>query len=182
MVVIVIIVVLVTLLIPAVALVHTKANVAHTRAQVAGLMIATRAYADEDSRHFFPTPKAGSEQLLYDLTDPNSTLMLLERSGYQVTTSEVDNRQGATCHALMDGWWRAMHYRIDGPFIKADGRIDSTGMNGTADKPAPFDDWNSKNIEPFAYIWSLGRPHSNDTTDALLANDGSWIYYQQGTP
>jgi prepilin-type N-terminal cleavage/methylation domain-containing protein len=170
LVVVAIIMVLIAILIPAVNLVQNKAHAASSLTQVQSLAVAMRAYADEDPRHCFPTPKAGSEFLIYDLTDANCTLMLLERSGYQVTSSDVDAAGGT--HCLMDGWWRPLHYKLDGPFMSG-GTLNSAAMNGTADKPATLDDWNPKNVEPFTYLWSLGKPHSSDANDALATNSSS---------
>lgn len=172
LVVVAIIMVLIAILIPAVNLVQNKAHAASSLAQVQSLEVAMRAYADEDARHCFPTPKPASEYLIYDLADPNCTLMLLERSGYQVTSSDVDTAGGT--HYLMDGWWRPLHYKLDGPFMNG-ASLDTTSMNGTADKPAAIAEWNPKNIEPYAYLWSLGKPHGSDANDALTTNSSSWI-------
>lgn len=178
LVVIAVIVVLVAIMLPAVNIIRHKTYTATSREMIQSLAIAMRVYADEDRRRFFPTPMTGSELLHYDLADPTTVIMLLERSGYRVNPSQLGpDPDGSGKRCLMDGWHRPLRYVLDGPFISA-GAIDSTRMNGTANRPAPLPDWNPKGVEPFAYLWSLGRPKSTDADDALPANAGSWICNQ----
>jgi prepilin-type N-terminal cleavage/methylation domain-containing protein len=177
LVVIAIIITLIGLLMPLIAMLKNSEKAATTRSNIMGLMVAMQAYADEDPRHFFPTPQA-DEHLSFVEGSTTAALTLLTRAGYTVPMQDIDHETGPTSRMLMDGWWRPILYRLDGPFMSG-ATIDSSRMNGIADRPAPttvVDDWNPKGIEPYPYIWSLGKPKSGDATDALPASAIRWIY------
>lgn len=179
LVVISIIAVLAAMLIPAIGVLRDRTKAAATRDAVMGLSIAITSYAAEDSRHFMPTPGAGN-LLRYDDADPAANLSQLELRGYIIRHADLDkDASSPTYKALLDGWRRPIYYHLDGPF-RSGGTIDASRMNGTADCPATPkpDDWNPKSVEPWAYVWSLGKPKADLATDALSANVGSWIYVQ----
>lgn len=180
LVVVVIIAVLIGLLFPVITTLKNGKNKALTNAQIMKLMIAMEQYASEDPRHFYPTPVA-SEFLTFDERGHAGVLYLLTRAGYTVQTQELDQvaPSGQPMYkALLDGWQRPLRYRLDGPrFVGA--VVDAGSMNGTADTPAGavVTDWNPKGKEPWAYVWSLGKPTKDgDTTDALPANAANWLY------
>ncbi len=179
LVVISIIAVLAGMLIPAIGLLRDRSKAAATRDAVMGLSIAMISYSSEDARHFFPSPATG-DLLILDDADPAANLTQLETRGYTVSRANLDKEATSpTYKALLDGWRRPIYYRLDGPF--RNGVVnDATRMNGTADRPATPDplDWNPKGAEPWAYIWSLGKPKVDLATDALPANVKSWIYPQ----
>lgn len=182
LVVISIIAVLAAMLIPAVGLLRDRSKTAATRDAVMGLTIAMISYASEDARHFFPAPATG-DLLIYDDADPAANLTQMEARGYTVAHASLDKDPASpTYKALLDGWRRPIFYRLDGPF-RSGGVNDATRMNGTADRPATPDplDWNPKSTEPWAYIWSLGKPKVDLATDALPVNVKSWIYPQGST-
>jgi len=107
-------------------------------------------------------------------------LTLLSLKGYSVNTQELDPEPTSFPRALVDGWYRPIRYVLDGPF-RAGGVINHSAMNGTADRPASRDDWNPRGVEPFAYVWSLGRPKGTDAADRNAANAENWIY-KKGLP
>lgn len=177
LVVISIIAVLAALLLPAIGVLRHRAKAAATTDAVMGLSIAMTSYSAEDARRFYPSPATG-DLLLYDEADPAANLTQLESRGYIVRHANLDKDSGSpTYRAMLDAWRRPIYYRLDGPFRNG-GAIDATRMNGTADCPASPkpDDWNPKDVEPWAYIWSLGKPKSDLATDAQSANVGNWIY------
>lgn len=170
-----IIVVLIGILIPVIGVIRNSTYATYSRHQVLAIGTAMRGYADEDRRHFFPTPLA-SKQLTYGTS--TTILALLEPYGFQIPFDHLE----ATSKALLDGWRRPVRYQLDGPYFSGPGVVDSSAMNGTADRPAADAAWNPKSVEPFAYVWSLGKPSgAGETTDALPANVSAWIY-QKGTP
>jgi len=178
-----IIAVLAALLLPAIGVMRNRVKAATTRDTVMGLTIAMTSYASEDARHFFPSPATG-DLLRYDEADPAANLTQLESRGYSVRRSDLDrDATSATAGALLDAWRRPIYYRLDGPFRTAAGTIDTSRMDGTPARPATPDplDWNPKGSEPWAYIWSLGKPKADLATDALPANVKNWIY-PQGSP
>lgn len=171
-----IIVVLAAMILPAINLLRDRARVAATREAVTALDIAMVSYAAEDARHFYPSPATG-DLLIHDETDPAANLTQLAARGYTVKLADLD-RSGAS-PTLVDAWRRPIRYRLDGPLLVA-GVSDGSRMNGTADRPAtpsPLD-WNAKGSEPFAYIWSLGKPGAAPADDELAANVRNWIYVQ----
>lgn len=176
LVVVAIIATLIGLMFPLIAMLKNSEKKATTNAQIMKLAIAMQAYADEDPRHFFPTP-AANDYLVFDEKTPSTVLTLLTRAGYSVNTQELETVAGPTNKAMMDGWWRPLRYRLDGPRMVA-GAVDASSMNGVADCPAGtvVDDWNPKGKEPWAYVWSLGKPGASETADAAQANAGNWIY------
>jgi prepilin-type N-terminal cleavage/methylation domain-containing protein len=182
LVVISIIAVLAAMLIPAVGLIRDRAKSAASRDQVMGLTIAMTSYASEDARHFFPSPASGN-LLIYDESNPTANLTQLEARGYNVSRASLDKDPASpTYTAMLDGWRRPIYYYLDGPF-RSGGTIDASRMNSTADCPTTPkpDDWNPKNVEPWAYVWSLGKPKADLATDLLPANVKNWIY-PQGSP
>jgi prepilin-type N-terminal cleavage/methylation domain-containing protein len=179
LVVISIIAVLAAMLIPAIGLLRDRAKAAASRDAVMGLSIAMTSYVSEDARHFFPSPATG-DLLIYDDADPDANLTQLESRGYTVAHASLDKDAASpTYKALLDGWRRPIYYYLDGPF-RSGGANDASRMNSTVDRPATPDplDWNPKGTEPWAYVWSLGKPKVDLATDKLPANVKSWIYPQ----
>lgn len=182
LVVVAIIAVLVAMLLPAIGLLRERSRTATARTALAAVAMAIGNYVAEDARHFFPTPQGG-DLLRYDEADAWSNLRQLAAVGFEVRPSQLDGDAGSASRgALLDPWGRPYRYRPDGPFRTAAGS-DGTRMNGTADRPATPDplDWNPKGIEPFAYLWSLGRPSAIPADDALPASVARW-HYQRGAP
>jgi len=164
LVVIAIILVLVALIMPAVTLLRHRACATSTRATIDGLVIAMEAYSGEERKRRYPPPQA-DKQIAYDANGVEKSWVgnLLESAGLAVTRKDLDMANGG--HVIVDGWYRPILYVLD------------DDMDGTADKPAPQDDWNARGSEPFAYVWSLGRPRSKgDAVDADPANADRWIY------
>jgi type II secretory pathway pseudopilin PulG len=168
---------LIAMMFPVIGMITNSASASTSRQLVRTLVVAMRAYADEDPRHFFPTP-AANNHLVYDPTNANAVLTLLASHGYVVPMERID----PTSHELLDGWERPILYQLDGPYFSSPGVISHAGMNGAADRPAADSAWNPKGVEPFAYVWSLGKPtKAGDAADALAANSANWLY-EKGVP
>ena len=166
--------------IPVISLINNAAIKRAATSTVMNVTIAMRSYADEDPRRFFP-PQDTNRFLIYDTANSSSTLALLETYGYKVPFPELDTDSSGTARNLVDGWGQPIFYQIDGPYRNA-GVLDTHLMNGTADKPATLADWNPKGDEPFAYVWSLGRPLSGaSATVPDPSKTTNWIY-PKGTP
>lgn len=172
LVVVAIILVLAGLLVPVIGMVRESARSATTANLVATLDAAMRTYADEDPRHFFPVP-APDLRLIYDPAQPTATLTVMEGFGYAIPIQQVDGPGKKGTNALLDGWSRPLRYQLDGQRL---GTVDPTATDRVADRPAPVADWNPRGLEPFAYVWSIGRPKADDASDALPANAAAWIY------
>lgn len=180
LVVITIIIALMGMLVPVIGMIRNSAKSATSQALVASLVVAMRSYADEDPRHFFPTPAATGDRLIYDPADPRATLTMMETRGYGIPVTRLAPPGATPARELRDGWDRAVRYRLDGPRLGGAG-IDATTMDGTATKPAPQADWNPRGLEPYAYLWSVGKPSGDETADADPAAAGRWLY-ERGTP
>lgn len=158
MVAILIIVVLISLLLPAIAVVKNSVNRGAAESTVTGIHMAVEVYYQEEPRKRLPPIEIGGDlKTQMVVTGPKRTLDLLRDKGLEWRRDQVDDTTGA----LLDPWGRAYQYRVD------------ENMDGTADKPAARSDWNGKDKEPYAYVWSYGKPSSGDTNPA---NAERWIY------
>lgn len=172
---------LVAITLPVIGMVRDRTRKAVTAELVLSLAIAMRAYAEEDPRHLYPTPQ-GADLLPYDPADPRTPLGLLEFSGWNPRPQQLDKDPASpTCRCLLDGWGRAVRYRLDGPRRTAAHAMDASTMDGVAARPAPQADWNPRGAEPWAYVWSIGRPTAVPEADASPDNAARWIY-ERGTP
>lgn len=169
MVVILIIMVLIGLLFPAVAAVRNSANKAAAESMIKGLHLASEIYAGEDRQHRFP-PVEADLMLRTRMTTGGGArnLDLLRNCGLEWRIEQIAP-VGAGEPALVDPWGRGYRYSVD-------------TADGTVTRPAPQADWNVKNIEPYAYAWSLGKPTKNgEAADVLPANAANW-HYKRMTP
>jgi prepilin-type N-terminal cleavage/methylation domain-containing protein len=195
LVVISVILILMALTVPIIRLIHNSAYKSMALNLVSDLGSAMDEYKAEDPRKFYPTPpmpnQASANYLLYNPSDPNSVLNLLENhSTLKVDRNNLDQTSSDPYYnCLVDKWDRPIFYQLDGPYMAgavAPYTLDQHLMNHVADRPvaaigtvaagiAPT--WNSQGTEPFVYLWSTGVPTSNgDVADALPANWANWIY------
>lgn len=171
---IVMIAVLVSLLLPAIGLVRNSVRRAQTQTLLDGLCAAVEIYALEELRHRYPpvATVAEGDQSLRTSTNTGGaprTLDLLRERGSGWRNDDLDSSSGASGakDRLVDAWRRPMRYALDDNMDK---KID-------VDRPAPLAvDWNPKGREPYAYIWSVGKPSGDDVTDANPANYSRWLY------
>jgi prepilin-type N-terminal cleavage/methylation domain-containing protein len=165
LVVISVIMVLIALLFPAVQAVRNSANKAAAESMIKGLHLAMEIYAGEDRQHRYPAVEA--DQLLRTRMTTGGgarALDLLRAVGLEWRVEQLAPPMGGGQDCLVDPWGRGYRYAFD-------------PADGTVVRPAPQADWNPKGEEPFAYVWSLGRPgKGGEATDALAANAPNWIY------
>jgi len=175
-VVIAIILILVSLLVPAISLVRTAVTRSKTRGLIDGLTGALEIYALEDIRHRYPPTEADQSMRTNCEVGPLKTLDLLRErgSGWRNEDLDVPAGESSAC-MLVDGWYRQIRYTVDA-------LVGNPVLDKTIVRPAPLaTDWNPKDRKPYAYVWSLGKPSaktaSADVADALPANYARWIYH-----
>jgi len=158
MVTILIIVVLMGLLFPTIAMVRNAVNRSTAASVVSGLRMALDVYFQEDPRKRYPpVDTGGTLQTRMVISGDDLALDLLRTKGLEWRIEQVDSTAGH----LLDPWRRAYRYAID------------VNMDGIIDRPAPRSDWNVKNREPYAYVWSYGRPGTDDTNPVHAER---WMY------
>ena len=164
-----IIVVLVSMLLPAIGLVRNSVRRAKTQTLLDGLCSAVEIYSLEDPRRRYPPVEADKSLRTSTNTSGTAlTLDLLRERGSGWRNADLDSSSGTGVNdRLIDAWRRPVRYTID----------DNMDKVIVADRPAPLAvDWNPKDREPFAYIWSLGKPSGDDVADADSANYSRWLY------
>jgi prepilin-type N-terminal cleavage/methylation domain-containing protein len=171
-----IVAILIAIVMPAVGIVKAHARTITARDTVAELWNAIQDYADENPRHLYPTP-ASTRYLTYSSSDPWTVLAQLSVDGYQVPGQLLDHAQDSpTFGCLLDPWHRPYFYSVDGPVLTTSGVVDTSRMNGVADRPASIPSWNPQGIEPYAYVWSVGPPVGTLSDDSDPAHASAWIY------
>lgn len=156
--------VLVAIAIPAIASVRHASRNANTTGLIQSLQAACEVYAIEDRRRLPPPVEADFSLRAAPDGQPPRTLDLLRDRGMNWRLDMLGPEE-ATGRPLLDGWKRLVRYQSD---------ID---MDTTADRPAPQTDWNAKAREPYAYLWSMGKPSGKgDAADADPAWAEHWIY------
>lgn len=174
LIVVTIVAILVGLLVVGVLAVRERARVTQAKALIPMLDQALGIYRTEDLMRRFPAQPAsgwiefaatGASPLIGDRLDG-------------VGLGEISSRQavsGSANRVLVDPWGVPVEYRLD------------ANMNGTADRPQDEDgvavqvpgdvsDWNPRGLEPFAYVWSWGRPRADGRKHGRA---GDWIYVRQ---
>ncbi|MBN8525500.1 MAG: type II secretion system protein [Planctomycetes bacterium] len=159
-----ILLVLVAIALPAVNSVRNAARTSTTTNLVQGLQVAVESYVIEDRRHLPPPMEADLSLRAARDGEAPRTLDLLRSRGMEWRL-EMLGPEEANGRPLVDGWKRMIRYQPD------------TDMDRSPDRPAPRDDWNAKGREPFAYLWSLGKPSgAGDAADADPSQAERWIY------
>lgn len=176
-----IIMVLVGLLLGGFTVVSRRVHRTQTETQIAQIQQACLVYRGEDKKRRFPP--AVAEGVLYvefpdrDRTWDGSTPlagMMLARVGLSVHGEQAEATPSGRM-ALIDAWGMPLHYQVD---AVADGTVDrpKDGAGQPVRVPEDVTDWNPKGDEPFAYLWSCGRPHSGSD---LRAKATDWIYVHE---
>ena len=176
-----IIAVLAALLVPSIGLVRNAVRRTETRALIDGVAAAMDVYRLEDGRRRFPggyddqslrTADAGGTPDVLDLLRERGSGWLaknLAPAPPAPLAGPLADPPAESNQMLVDAWRRQIRYVTD---IGADGRL-VTPFTAPGGAPA---DWNPKRQQPFAYIWSLGKPSGDEAADALVANVANWIY------
>lgn len=160
--VIAIIVVLTGIAVPAAMAVRESAKHGMAADRVAALAVAMDAYRLEDPQKRFPpaeadaTLRTGSGMRALDLLAP---------LGLAWHGEDIDRAAGG---ALRDPWQQPYRYRLD------------ASMDGIADRPAAQPGWNPRSQEPWAYVWSAGRPLVAGVENGS-SHATAWIH-PMGTP
>lgn len=183
LVVVVIIAVLAALLIPGLAIVREKARSADTRLLVQQVQAAAELYRGEDPQRRYPPVRADST-LRWDRVG-SGTADMLEVRGLAVSARNTVQIDGGAA-VLADAWGQALCYHLD-DHTSGDG-VAVMPMDAAGERvrlPDDVDDWNpprgnpSRQVVPFAYLWSWGRPSAGHD---LRANARAWIYPRQQAP
>lgn len=175
-----IVLVLVGLLLGAITVVGRRADAAATAALVMQVHQACQVYRGEDKKRRFP-PAVAEGVLFAELPDRDRTWdgavplagNMLARVGLQLHGDKL-TAVGARS-AMADAWYEALRYHVD---AAADGTIDRPRDSANAQVTVPGDvaDWNPQGTEPFAYVWSYGRPKTGSTLKAHIAD---WQYVRE---
>ena len=160
------------MLFPVVRLIMESSRRAHATSLVSALHVSLRAYAAEDpSRRFPPTEGDATLRSSGDAAHPR-VIDLLVPTYLNAGVERLVAEPAATTRQLMDPWNRPYRYRVD---ALADGAVQRPD--------AARADWNARGIEPFAYVWSLGRPLAGGPgiapaadPDAAPGTGAPWIY------
>ncbi len=154
-----IIAVLAGLLVPALNTVRASAKRTTAAERVATLEVALGVYRQEDAQRRFPPVEP--DGTLRSSAWPPRNLDLL--AGVGLTWQGHEIATGPTLGgALIDPWRQPYRYRCD------------TTIDGTAARPADLADWNARNAEPWAYVWSPGPPVAG--TENGVGRADAWIY------
>lgn len=162
-----IIIILIALLLPAIGMVRNSVMHAKTVELIAGLTAAAEIYIQEDTRHRYPPVEPDQSMRTCNLVGSELTLDLLRDRGAQWRQSDLTLASGSTMpDCLVDAWKRQVYYTVDDV------------IDHVIARPAPsMTNWNPDSLEPFAYIWSLGRPTGNQAADLNPSNASNWIFH-----
>lgn len=161
---------LIGLLLPVVGMLRESARRSQALRTVTALHMAARLYADEDAQRRFPAGDA--DRLLHRAspgTAPRTLDALLRVASDAGLRPFVDDPATAGAKLLLDPWARPYRYAVD------------DDMDGAVERPGARTTWNHRDLEPFAYVWSLGRPRAGaagvraDDPDGNAAGDARWI-------
>lgn len=160
------------MLFPVVRMITEGSRRAHATSLVSALHVSLRAYAAEDPSRRFPPPEGdGTLRSSRDVLQPR-VIDLLVPTYLNAGVERLVAEPAGTTWQLMDPWSRPYRYRVDAL------------ADGTVQRPdAARTDWNARGIEPFAYVWSLGRPLAggpemdpSTDPDAAPGTGAPWIH------
>lgn len=155
-----------------------RAHRAATQTTISNVVQALHLYRDEDSRRRFP-PDRADQSMRYHISDPYAgntphVVTMLMRQGFAVHGDILGQDGGGDF--LADAWGEVLHYQVD---ALADGTphrpLDSDGLPVRV--PEDVTDWNPAGAQPYAYVWSCGRPKTGSGTRAKATN---WVYFREG--
>lgn len=156
LVVISVIAILVALLAGGMVTVREHARVVQARALIPMLDQALAVYRGEDLLRRFPAQPASGWIAFVEPGQPPQLGDLLAGVGFSAAGSR-QRVAGIADPVVVDPWAAPVEYRLD------------ADLDGTAERPrdpegiavqvpGDVDDWNPRGREPFAYVWSWGRP------------------------
>ena len=178
MVTITIITILAGMLLAGASVVSQSASKARTRGLVDRVLQAVQLYQSEDHRRRFP-PAIADRTLRYNPTGTYAAgttyvVNLLATQGFAVHGEELDNDAGPAAF-LADAWGQPLLYQSD---EAADGvahrPLDAHGVE--VQVPTDATDLNPRGTQPYAYVWSYGRPKAGSD---LHTNASNWLYHRE---
>ncbi len=176
-----IIMVLVGMLLGGFTVVSRRVHRTAAETQVTQIHQACLVYRGEDKKRRFP-PGVAEGVLYIELPDRDRTWdgatplagMMLARVGLSVHGEHADPQSNGRL-ALIDAWGQPLRYHVDDV---ADGTIDRP--QDAAGQPVRVPDdvtnWNPRSEDPYAYVWSWGRPRSGHD---LREQATDWIYVRE---
>jgi type II secretory pathway pseudopilin PulG len=178
LVVISIVMLLVCMLFPIIGMLKESSRRQQARQVVSQLTDALREYASEDPSRNFPP----QEPDLLIRGDPTNTTYRLLNAMEQLQMGgglqqQVPDISGSGLRVLIDPWKRPYRYQLD----NAGAGDPSKSVAPTRPDPDKLD-WNARNLVPFGYVWSLGRPVHGQSAmwtsdpDAVPGTGAQWIY------
>lgn len=154
-----------------------RAHRASSEQTVHAVVQAVLLYRDEDERRRFPPEQ------------PDYTLRHRAEGAYAGGTTNVATllmKQGLAIHGerlssdgsgeyLADAWGEPIRYQVDAVVDGTPNRpLDA--ISQPVRVPEDVADWNPRGAQPFAYVWSYGRPSSQfDHRDHAK----SWLYHRE---
>lgn len=149
-----------------------------TRALIAQVGQALHAYRDEDSRRRFP-PALADQTIRYRVEGAYAApqvaiASLLMKQGLPIHGDMLEEDAGG--RFLADRWGGPIHYHVD---ETVDGTPDRPldGAGQPVRVPGDVTDWNPQGDQPYAYVWSRGRPQADG---GLRVKATDWIYLREG--
>ena len=159
-----------------------QAHRTSTQATILAITQALTLYRDEDPRRRFPPdhPYPLDQTIRYDpkgayVGSAVNVASMLMRQGLAIHGEMLGEDATGSYSFLVDAWNQPFHYQVDSVVDGSPKRpLDSNGQPLVLDDAK---DWNPAGVQPYAYLWSCGRPKSGSGTRAQASN---WLYMREG--
>lgn len=154
-----------------------RAHRASSEQTVHAVVQAMLLYRDEDERRRFP-PEAADHTLRHRAEGAyaggtTNVATLLMKQGLAIHGEQLSS--DGSGEYLADAWGEPIHYQLDAVVDGTPHRpLDAAGLPVRV--PDEVTDWNPRGEQPFAYVWSCGRPGAQfDRRDHAK----SWVYHRE---